>query len=142
MLLFHFKEMLTNIKKINLLQISTLLAPTQPPAPKTSSATSRSSPNIAVASWGEGIVGTSSHSLNDKGVITSRGVQNEVKSSKEMYPSLKPRTPDSNKNTELYTGFATVTPISTQTDKDLAAITIQRYWNFKVFLAWKLLDKK
>lgn len=104
-----------------------LEAPTQPPAPKTSSATSRSSPNIAVASWGEGIVGTSSHSLNDKGVITSRGVQNEVKSSKEMYPSLKPRTPDSNKNTELYTGFATVTPISTQTDKDLAAITIQRH---------------
>lgn len=104
-----------------------LEAPAQPPAEKTSSATSRSSTNIAVASWGEGIVGTSSHALHDKGVITSRGVQRDVKSSKEMYPSLKPKTPDSNKNTELYTGFATVTPIPPQPDKDLAAITIQRH---------------
>lgn len=112
--------------------VSISLAPAQPPAEKTSSATSRSSTNIAVASWGEGIVGTSSHALHDKGVITSRGVQRDVKSSKEMYPSLKPKTPDSNKNTELYTGFATVTPISPQPDKDLAAITIQRYFNIKV----------
>ena len=43
-----------------------------------------------------------------------------------MYPSLKPKTPDPNKNIELYTGFATVTPIPTQPDKEDAAITIQR----------------
>ena len=89
----------------------------------------RSSPNIAVASWGEGIVGTSSHALHDKGVISPRGVEREVKSSKDMYPSIKPKTPDPNKNTELYTGFATVTPITTQPDKEQAAITIQRYFS-------------
>ena len=79
-----------------------------------------------MASWGEGVVGTSSHALREKGVISSRGVEREVKSSKDMYPSLKPKTPDPNKNIELYTGFATVTPIPTQLDKEEAAITIQR----------------
>lgn len=85
-----------------------------------------------MASWGEGIVGTSSHALHDKGVISSRGVEREVKSSKDMYPSLKPKTPDPNKNIELYTGFATVTPIPTQPDKEEAAITIQRCF-IKIF---------
>lgn len=80
-----------------------------------------------MASWGEGIVGTSSHTLHDKGVISSRGVEREVKSSRDMYPSLKPKTPDPNKNSELYTGFATVTPIPPHPDKEEAAITIQRY---------------
>ena len=108
------------------------LAPAQPLAQQNSPATTRSSTNIAVASWGEGIVGTSSHALHDKGVISSRGVEREVKSSKDMYPSLKPKTPDPNKNIELYTGFAMVTPIPTQPDKELAAITIQRYF-IKVF---------
>ena len=72
-----------------------------------------------MASWGEGIVGTSSHTLHDKGVISSRGVEREVKSSRDMYPSLKPKTPDPNKNT--------VTPIPPHPDKEEAAITIQRY---------------
>ncbi|KAL9988497.1 hypothetical protein ACROYT_G002951 [Oculina patagonica] len=102
-------------------------APVQPPPQQNSSATTQSSTNIAVASWGEGIVGTSSHDLHDKGVISSRGVEREVKSSKDMYPSLKPKTPDPNKNTELYTGFATVTPIPLQPDKEQAAIIIQRH---------------
>ena len=102
------------------------VAPTPPPAQQNSSATSRSSPNIAVASWGEGVVGTSSHDLHDRGVISSRGVEHPVKSSKDMYPSLKPKTPDPNKNTELYTGFATVTPIPLQPDQEQAALTIQR----------------
>lgn len=101
--------------------------PAQPLAQQNSPATTRSSTNIAVASWGEGIVGTSSHALHDKGVISSRGVEREVKSSKDMYPSLKPKTPDPNKNIELYTGFATVTPIPRQPDKEEAAITIQRH---------------
>ena len=73
-------------------------------------------------------MGTSSHVLHNKGVVSSRGVEHEVKTSKDMYPSLKPKTPDPNKNTELYTGFATVTPIPSKPDKDQAATTIQRYF--------------
>ena len=102
-------------------------SPAQLPANQNSPTVMRSTPNIAVASWGEGIVGTSSHALHSKGVVSSRGVQHEVKSSKDMYPSLKLKTPDTNKNTHLYTDFARVTPISGQSSKEQAAMTIQRY---------------
>jgi len=102
-------------------------SPAQLPANQNSPAVMWSTPNIAVASWGEGIVGTSSHALHSKGVVSSRGVQHEVKSSKDMYPSLKPKTPDTNKNTQLYTDFARVTPISGQSSKEQAAMTIQRH---------------
>lgn len=104
--------------------------PAQPPTHQSSPATSRSTANIAVASWGEGIVGTSSHELHSKGLVSSRGVQNEVKTSKDMYPSLKPKTPDTNntnKNSELITDFTRVTPVPTQPSKENAAITIQRH---------------
>lgn len=95
---------------------------------QSSPAATRSTPNIAVASWGEGVVGTSSHALHNKGVVSSRGVQHEVKSSKDMYPSLKPKTPDPNKNGQLYTEFARVTPVPSQPNKEqAAAVTIQRH---------------
>ena len=116
---------------ITLFYFLSSLAPVEPPTHQSSPATTQSTANIAVASWGEGVVGTSSHELQSKGVVSSRGVQHEVKSSKDMYPSLKPKTPDPNKNSELYTDFARVTPIPTQPKKEQAAVTIQRYSNLK-----------
>lgn len=102
--------------------------PVQQPAHERSPATARSrTPSIAVASWGEGIVGTSSHALHSKGVVSSRGVQHEVKSSRDMYPMQKPKTPDPNKNSELDTSFAIVRPITPQSRTEKAAVTIQRY---------------
>ena len=102
--------------------------PVQQPPHEGSPATARSrTPSIAVASWGEGIVGTSSHALHSKGVVSSRGVQHEVKSSKDLYPMQKPNTPDPNKNSELDTSFARVHPITPQSRTEKAAVTIQRY---------------
>lgn len=46
------------------------------------------STNVALSSWGEGVVGTSTHSLQDKGVVRSRGVDYDVVTSKELYPQL------------------------------------------------------
>ena len=86
-----------------------------------SSPTTQSTTNIAVASWGEGIVGTSSHELHNKGVVSSRGVQHEVKSSKDLYPSLKPKTPEHHKN------ITRVTPVLAHPSTEQAATTIQRY---------------
>lgn len=86
-----------------------------------SSPTTQSTTNIAVASWGEGIVGTSSHELHNKGVVSSRGVQHEVKSSKDLYPSLKPKTPEHHKN------ITRVTPVLAHPSTEQAATTIQRH---------------
>jgi len=89
--------------------------------------TTKSTTNIAVASWGEGIVGTSSHELHNKGMVSSRGVQQEVKSSMDLYPSLKPKTPDQNSNNGLHNEFAKVAPILRQPSSEIAATTIQRH---------------
>lgn len=58
--------------------------------------------------WGEGIVGISFYVLYDKGVILFRGVEREVKFSKDMYLLLKFKIFDLNKNIELYIGFVIV----------------------------------
>ena len=124
------------LKQAFLLHIS--IVPTQPPTHQSSPATSQSITNIAVASWGEGIVGTSSHALHSKGVVSSRGVQHEVKSSKDMYPSLKPKTPDPNRNNGLYTDFARVTPVPRQSNQEQAAVTIQRYLQLPFIAAFSI----
>lgn len=101
-------------------------APVKPQADQ-SDPTTKSTTNIAVASWGEGIVGTSSHELHNKGMVSSRGVQQEVKSSMDLYPSLKPKTPDQNSNNDLHNEFAKVAPIPRQPSSETAATTIQRH---------------
>lgn len=102
------------------------LAPVKPQAHQ-SGPTTKSTTNIAVASWGEGIVGTSSHELHSKGMVSSRGVQQEVKSSMDLYPSLKPKTPDQNSNDDLRNDFSEVAPVLRQPSSETAATTIQRY---------------
>ena len=81
---------------------------------------------MAVASWGEGVVGTRKHPLQGTGTVSSRGVDGEVISSKQLYPNIK--SEPVNNNIELYTGFAQVTPISSRQSKTRseAATTIQR----------------
>ena len=93
-----------------------------------------SSTNIAVASWGEGVIGTSSHALQKKGVVASRGVEQEVKSSKDLYHSLKPGTSNLSKNLtakkDHNTDFARVSLNPSQPSTDDAAVTIQRFLFF------------
>ena len=57
-------------------------------------------------------------------MVSSRGVEKEVKSSKDMYPSLKPHTPDQSKDQSMKRDNLFT---------DEAAVTIQRFF-FSFFL--------
>ena len=63
--------------------------------------------SVAVASWGEGVIGTSEHELHQTGQVTSRGIDKDVESS-----------------ASLYTDFARVTSPRIISD-DEAAVKIQ-----------------
>ncbi|XP_048587457.1 NMDA receptor synaptonuclear signaling and neuronal migration factor isoform X2 [Nematostella vectensis] len=101
------------------------------------------STSVAVSSWGEGVVGTSSHALHNTGEVTSRGVSKDVTTSKELYPEVNiPRDQNSNEtwgsrqNGRVYTGFAVVTPLRPED----AAVVIQS--TFRGYITRKDMSKR
>ena len=105
--------------------------PTSGTSPHQSDSRGGSQASIAVVSWGEGVVGTGTHLLHKTGTVSSRGVEGEVASSKTLYPNLKPKVAASGRqtnNNQLYTGFATVTPLPNKPSPSPseAALKIQR----------------